>query len=55
MKQESPSGKYIVVKRNTQFYKIFTKDLKTIKVRSRKDRPPVPAFYKEEFSKDIET
>lgn len=55
MKQESPSGKFIVVKKNTRFYKVYIKDLKTIKVRSRKNLPPVPKFFKKDSMKDAET
>lgn len=55
MKRESPSGKFIVVKRNNRFYKVFIKDLKIIKVRARKALPPVPPFFRKESIKDTET
>lgn len=38
-----------------KFYKVFIKDLKNIKVRSKKTLPPVPAFFSEGSFKDIET
>lgn len=37
-------GKYIVAKKNSKYYRVFLKDLKCIKVRSKKTLPPVPAF-----------
>lgn len=55
MKKESPSGKFIIVKRNARLYKVFIKDLKIIKVRPRKALPPVPSFFKKESIKDTET
>lgn len=55
MKCEGPSGKYIIVKKSNTFYKIFVKDIKSIKMRARKVRPPVPTFNRDEFAKDTET
>ena len=49
-------GKYLVGKRNDKFYKIFLKDVKCIKVRSKKVLPPVPAFDREcSLAKEIDT
>lgn len=55
MKSEGPSGKFILVKRRSLYYRISVKDLKGIKVRSKKILPRVPSFEKEEYVKDIET
>ena len=49
MKKQVDCGKYIVAKRNNRLYKIFLKDLKSIKIRSKKVLPQVPSFdYKEQ-------
>jgi hypothetical protein len=45
MKKESPSGKYILIKKSERFYKVFLKDIKIIKVRSKKTLPNVPSFF----------
>lgn len=37
-------GKFIVAMRRNKFYKVYLKDLKSIKVRSKKSLPPVPSF-----------
>ena len=44
MKKPSSTGKFIVVKRAARLYRIFLKDLKSIKIRSKKILPSVPAF-----------
>ena len=41
---KSISSKYILVKKNEKIYRLFLKDLKSIKVRVKKDRPRVPEF-----------
>ena len=40
-------GKYIVVKRRNKFIKLYLKDLKAIRVRSKKVLPPVPQFHQD--------
>ena len=55
MKQESLSGKHVIVKKNGKFYKISTKDIKSIKMRVKKMRPPVPNFNKNHWNQDVET
>ena len=45
----SACGKYIVAKKNNKFYKVFLKDLKCIKMRTKKTLPPVPAFNEAPF------
>lgn len=37
-------GKYILARRREKTYKIFLKDLKSIKIRARKEKPSVPYF-----------
>lgn len=44
MKKQINSGKFIVVKRANRLRRIFLKDLTSIKIRSRKILPKVPAF-----------
>ncbi len=44
MKHSPAKLQYIVGKRNGRFYKIFLNDLKSIKVKSHKDKPRVPDF-----------
>jgi hypothetical protein len=44
MKQLPKKLQYIVGKRNGRFYKIFLNDLKSIKVKSKKNKPRVPDF-----------
>ena len=44
MKQSATKLQYIVGKRNGRFYKIFLNDLKSIKVKDRKNKPRVPDF-----------
>ena len=41
-------GKFIVAKKNNQYYRIYLKDLKCIKMRTKKLLPQVPAFNREE-------
>lgn len=43
------SGKYIVAKKNNRLYKVFLKDLKCIKMRTKKTLPPVPGFDEVRF------
>jgi hypothetical protein len=44
MKHSTTKLQYIVGKRNGRFYKIFLNDLKSIKVKGRKEKPRVPDF-----------